>query len=293
MSRSSRNPRREQEYGFRLGDGHQWRLIAGRGMEPWLERMAAIMELGECGSVSGPKVFFVRGWDRRGIASPHLAISQTGKERALPQSGWRPHLLHFVRFWDHPGIPDSICEIIPEETPKQGFTQMREFLYWVYQRAMDRGGMPFHAGLVAKNSIACILTGRSEAGKSTCCSRIPSPWRALADDEVLVVRDQTGRYAVHPFPTWSDYVSREEKKKTWRVETAVPLTAVFFLQQARTDEIVPLNRAKAAVFISALSWPEILPPLQSGPLKPRRVSVKNFSKMPANWPCPCRRFSCG
>ncbi len=265
MDNASRNVCSKQGYALRLGDGHEWRLIAGSGMESWLEQMGAVMQLGKNRPVSSPKVLFVCGAVEKDVSPPVFLTPQPCATRDFPRSGWRPHQMHLVRFWNHPDVSDLICEIAPEETPKQRFVQMREFLYWIYHHAMDQGGIPFHAGLATKNGTAYILSGPSQAGKSTCCKRIPSPWRALSDDEALVVRDQRKCYVVHPFPTWSDYVNRGERKKTWNVEMTIPLSAVFFLQQARTDEVVPLDRARAAVLINALAWPEILPPFVKWP----------------------------
>ena len=260
MGNASHNSHGEREYAFRLGNGQKWRLMAVPGMESWLGRMAALMQLEENRSVSGSKIFFVRGGDGKETLPPILEALQRGRVKGLPQNGWRPHLLHLVRIWNHPRLPDLICEIVPPETTKQNFIQMREFLYWIYHHAMERGAVPFHAGLVAKNDTACILTGRSQAGKSTCCKRIPRSWRVLSDDEALVVPSQTNRYVAHPFPTWSDYINRGEERKSWPVETAVPLGAVFFLQQGPTDEVVPLGPGRTAVFTETLSWPEVLPP---------------------------------
>jgi SynChlorMet cassette protein ScmC len=111
------------------------------------------------------------------------------------------------------------------------------------------GGLAFHAGLVEYNGKGYLLAGPGDTGKSTCCRRIPSSWRALCDDESLAVVDPNGMYRTHPFPTWSDYILRNSDN-SWDVQYSVPLAGIFFLEQAETDDIRPLRDAEAAALIN-------------------------------------------
>ena len=92
------------------------------------------------------------------------------------------------------------------------------------------------------------MAGRGGMGKSTCCRRVPPQWRALCDDEVLVVPNQQGRYMAHPFPTWSDYIVRRQEN-TWNVQQYVPLRAIFFLERSEHSEAIPLGQGQSAIYI--------------------------------------------
>jgi len=94
-----------------------------------------------------------------------------------------------------------------------------------------------------------VLAGPGSGGKTTCCKRVPPSWRTLCDDETLVLRNNVAQYAAHPFPTWSEYLLKHSSK-TWDVRKNVPLQAVFFLEKAERDEVVPLGNGQAAVVLS-------------------------------------------
>jgi SynChlorMet cassette protein ScmC len=122
-------------------------------------------------------------------------------------------------------------------------------LLCVYNKAIEQGGLPFHSALVQSGGKGVLLAGKGNIGKSTCARRIALPWQAVCDDETLVVRDTAGSYKAHPFPTWSDYLYKR-REPTWDVQQSFPLSAIFFLQQAESDEAIPLGGAKAAVCIN-------------------------------------------
>ncbi len=77
----------------------------------------------------------------------------------------------------------------------------------------------------------------------------PPPWRGVCDDEALIVCAGGGRYRVHPFPTWSNYLY-ERDEVNWSAEQNLPLSAVFFLEQSETDSIKPIGRGRAAMMIN-------------------------------------------
>lgn len=56
-------------------------------------------------------------------------------------------------------------------------------------------------------------------------------------------------YRAHPFPTWSEYLWKSSDK-SWDVQYSVPVCAIFFLQQAESDEVIPLGDGIAAVSIN-------------------------------------------
>jgi SynChlorMet cassette protein ScmC len=129
---------------------------------------------------------------------------------------------------------------------------MRFSLYPIYQQVQDSGGLPLHAGLVEHNGKGVLLAGPKNAGKSTCCRRLPKPWYPLCDEETLIVKVNQERYLAHPFPTWSEYLAKRSEQ-TWNVHSHVPISSIFFLEQAGFDEAIPLGQGEASVFINQLA----------------------------------------
>jgi len=100
-----------------------------------------------------------------------------------------------------------------------------------------------------------LLAGRSGVGKSTAARRLPPPWRALADDVVLVVPAGDGAYWAHPWPTWSRFFGEErgDGSDTWDVQRAVPLRAIFVLEQGEEDRVEPLGPGHAVALLAELA----------------------------------------
>ena len=130
-----------------------------------------------------------------------------------------------------------------------------------------RGGVLLHSGLVAhpgmpslssigSSGAECgiLLAGRSGVGKSTAVRRLPSPWRALADDVTLVVRDEWGMYWAHPWPTWSRFFGEHAGNggDTWDVQRAVPLRAIFVLEQRAKDRAEAIGPGQAVCLLAEL-----------------------------------------
>jgi SynChlorMet cassette protein ScmC len=111
-------------------------------------------------------------------------------------------------------------------------------LIWVSQvfviHAVDHGGMLLHGALAEQNGSGVILAGPGGTGKTTASHRLVSPWRSLSDDVTLVIRDNDGVYWAHPWPTWSSFMVGGAGG-AWDVQCAVPLRAVFFLEQAEEE----------------------------------------------------------
>jgi SynChlorMet cassette protein ScmC len=122
----------------------------------------------------------------------------------------------------------------------------------IYRQAMAEGGLVVHGALIDCGGVGAILAAPGGTGKTTCARRAPSHWRALADDEALVVRDREGRYWAHPFPNWSHCVEVNDDL-SWDVEEHVSVGGIFFLEQAEEDRVIPLPSASAAVLLNATS----------------------------------------
>jgi len=175
-------------------------------------------------------------------------IESDMRERSFV-GGWWAYELQALRWWFHPEIPDTICEIIQVSPNISNSMRMSEALYPICHFAQQSRGLLLHAALIERDGIGVLLAGHTNVGKSTCCQRIPSPWLALCDDLTLIVCDEKGRYFAHPFPTWSD-CETQDTEKTWNVQYYLPISAVFFLRQAEADDIECLGEGQASVLMS-------------------------------------------
>ena len=64
-----------------------------------------------------------------------------------------------------------------------------------------------------------------------------------------MVVDAHKQCRVHPFPTWSNYLWKLSDT-TWDVQQHLPLSAIFFLEQGKTDEVISVGRGQASVRIT-------------------------------------------
>gem|GEM_PF-285356 len=161
------------------------------------------------------------------------------------KKGWKVQNLERIKIWSHPSSAHIICEIGAEDHFDLDLIRMWAATYPIYQRAMETGGLPFHACLAGRGEMGVLLAAPGGGGKSTCARRLPPPWKVLCDDETLIVRDPEGRYFVHPFPTWSNFFWRREDR-TWNVQGYIPLSAIFFIKKGKKDEVIPMGRGEAS-----------------------------------------------
>jgi SynChlorMet cassette protein ScmC len=223
-------------YSLQLGDGSRWWLAGSRRLAWLAAKLGAIMQLREGEPEDAHLMFFYeRHTDGLRVQLPRMRAQ-----------GWT-NLRHFFFLLSfHPGWRHFLGEY-DEGNPKSSpYGLMCEALPAIYWESISRGGLPFHAALLEYQGHRVVLAAPGETGKSTCSRRVPPPWRALSDDEALVVLSPEGRYLVHPFPTWTDYLW-ERAENTWPVEDALPLAGIFFLEQAAEDDCLPLGGARAAL----------------------------------------------
>lgn len=239
----------DKAYCLRLANGHRWSFMALDESADWLDMMMAMMELEPCQPYGEPRLIFVNGRSEGEIRDELTGIIDPDRLKLFPNDGWKEHKIGDPRTWSHKDIPDVICKFGSEVGHAIDIIRMWRSLYLVYRREQESGGLPFHAGLVEKDGMGVLLAGQGGAGKSTCCRRIVPHWRALGDDEALIVLDDQGQYVVHPFPTWSDYLY-ERSQPTWNVEQYVPLRAIFFLEKSEVDEAVLLGQGYSAALIN-------------------------------------------
>jgi hypothetical protein len=114
--------------------------------------------------------------------------------------------------------------------------------------AQSRGGLLLHGALAefpaGQAAQGVLLAGPGSSGKTTASGRLPPPWRSLCDDTALVVRDARGQYWAHPWPTWSRFFGGNGGPGpggSWEVQRAIPLRAIFFLEQSAGERVTPLK----------------------------------------------------
>jgi SynChlorMet cassette protein ScmC len=179
-------------------------------------------------------------------------------------------LLQRQREVAHPdrGRGDSPALVLGPITEEQWFwQQLVRLSACIGRETHARGGVLLHSGLAAypgspplsrteRTGIesGVLLAGRSGVGKSTAIRRLPSPWDSLADDVTLVVRDEWGMYWAHPWPTWSRFFGEGagDGSDTWDVQQAVPLWAIFVLEQGEKDRAEPMGPGHAVCLLAEL-----------------------------------------
>jgi hypothetical protein len=114
--------------------------------------------------------------------------------------------------------------------------------------AFNSDGLLLHGALAEYRGLGFLMAGPATIGKSTASRRLPPPWRSLSDDTTLVVRDRTGRFWAHPWPTWSVF-STDGKDASWEVEHAVPLDAIFFLGRSHDDRLERIESTQSAALV--------------------------------------------
>lgn len=122
-----------------------------------------------------------------------------------------------------------------------------------YAMLVSTGYMaPTHCALVELDGKGAIICAPGGTGKSTCAARLPSPYRALADDCAIVMR-AGDHFIAQAMPTWSLIVSEHKKLPGCRFDCSdsVKLDAIFFLEHGDTDEIEPLSGALALGYMNS------------------------------------------
>lgn len=231
---------------LQLADGQKWDFYFTEDLRGWGQALVSLMRLKRTRTGPGRKLVFSGLLERDGSIQP--AVSGIEDCSAMPSFGnqvWSMHAPGPVRIWSASSGSEKVIELLFLETRALRTISMVFSLTPIYHAVIEGGGLPFHAVLIAKSGSGVLLAAPGDGGKSTCAARIPKPWEAMCDDEAMIVRDKDGRYAVHPFPTWSDHLSGRSHK-TWDVQCHVPLRAIFFLGQSKEDKIVEISKSQAA-----------------------------------------------
>jgi SynChlorMet cassette protein ScmC len=239
-----------KSYQLDLGNGLCWDISACDVLDKWLDKLAYILRLDPAGTNNRRDKFFfcemgdfprVREWY-------HAEYRDLNSGRNT--TDWFPNNNNKnMRIWFNNTISDVIVEIDNNGSHDIDIVNMWHSLHIIFQRVQDGGGLPLHAALLELEGKGIVLAARGGTGKSTSCRRLPGYWRPLSDDETFVVYGPENRYRAHPFPTWSEYLWKSSDK-SWNVQHSVPLRVLFFLEQAESDEVIPLGAGQAAVSLN-------------------------------------------
>ena len=253
-------------YSLQLANGKKWLIVGNKDTKYGLAQYAHVMELKASVLYEGlPKIIFT---ESDGETDSNIPISNLDAsiKQYLPIEGWKiVDILkgnHFIidswnregikplKHWFHHSTPDVIYDFGLGNKGKIAVSEIRQVLFTIYDSVLSSQGLPIHAGLIELNGKGILLAASGGTGKSTCCDRILPPWRAICDDEVVVVYDEKSKqYLVHAFPTWSKFLLKPFDK-TWNVQQSFPLHAILFLKQAKVDKVISIGKGQASLLIA-------------------------------------------
>jgi SynChlorMet cassette protein ScmC len=236
-------------FSLKLANNLSWQFMAFGSAVKTAAKMAHIMRLKDDKTIPPIKIILLPKQAKENPAPP-LKHLPAVLRRQLPSKNWEKKDDKIAVCWSHPKCRHILFELMETDKHALIIIQIWRVLGPIFEKIIETGGLPFHAGLVVKDKKGYILAGPGNIGKSTACRRIPRPWRDLCDDECIIVRLKNGHYRVHPFPTWSAYLWDKRRKKSWLVERSVELAALCFLEQAKRDKISPLGKGLTATRIN-------------------------------------------
>lgn len=242
----------KKAFSLRLADGNGWLIVATPETISWVEKFAGIMQLkvnGQDAHKNWPRMFFCQYDSDQNNVQELMNFMDLRAKKIFPRGGWKATNFSSVWVWRHPEIFDIICEIGSEIDHQLDIVRMWTSLYMICLRTQSFGGLPAHAALVELDGKGVLLAGPGGSGKSTLCRHLPKGWCAWSDDQALIVRGRKGSYMVHPAPTWSVHLW-QRTEMTWNVEKHLPLTAIFFIEPAAFDQVVPMGQGQAAAYLA-------------------------------------------
>jgi SynChlorMet cassette protein ScmC len=220
-----------------LADGACWNIVAENpGANDLVEKLMDVMQLSS--PIGTGRHILVRVQNS----------NDPGCEEAHPA---QPLQLLFIQAmadypWDEECsyLKNSIsCILYQEDEKAPDPLLLMQFSSLFVLDAVTRGGLLLHGALIERDGMGIILAGPGGIGKTTACSRLPETWRTLSDDATLIVRDNSGDYWAHPWPTWSRFLE-EQDGGSWDVGKAVAVKAICFLYQSPELELIPLGEGE-------------------------------------------------
>jgi SynChlorMet cassette protein ScmC len=262
-----------RSYSLALADGQRWSFVALADAGPWVERLATIMGLQESsrGPVSERLIVVTRNAHEGAITVWEDGLTQGSTWASLGH--WHPvnpsPYQHLLLYSSDNGRA-FMFDVGREKDPEEECVKMQQALSLIFRETIKGGGFPFHCALFDCEGKAVLLAGSGGAGKSTCYRLAEAPFEPLCDDLCIVVREHSRAFAVHPLPTWSDYLWRKSKG-AWQTSRSLPLKAIFFLKHGRANEIVPVGQGEASMLINALARQMFEPSWIYGSVHEKRV----------------------
>jgi SynChlorMet cassette protein ScmC len=224
--------KRTAAVGLCLADGASWNIVAENSeAEPFVERLTKVMGLGSANGVGRELTIQIQKVED--LETEYASMPGSLRSlfiEALADYPWEEECRPLKR-------PIS-CNFSPNGDEQKATLQLMHVSSVFTVDAMTRGGNLFHGALIERDGMGVILAGPGGAGKTTTCSRLPKPWRSLSDDLTLVVRDNSGRYWAHPWPTWSRFLD-ENVGGSWDVGVGVCLKAICYLSQSSELDLIP------------------------------------------------------
>ncbi len=158
--------------------------------------------------------------------------------------GQNPNLPVLVFFHEQ----GAVCELRSDLDNNVFNVLLAQLSLTMVRHIQASGGLLLHGALAEWNGAGVIFTGPGGGGKSTASKRLPSDWNSLSDDNTLVVRDASGKYWAHPWPTWSQF-RNGGSGGTWNVEQAVPLAGIFYLHKSEVEKVSPIGTGQATALL--------------------------------------------
>ncbi len=172
-----------------------------------------------------------------------------------------------------------VCNLSPWDPWGFPYVNLLRLSHVLAREAQARGGVPVHGALAERDGIGVILAAPGGTGKTTASNRLPAPWRSLCDDITLVVRDPQGNYWAHPWPTWSRFLDGGPGG-TWDVQSAVPLTGIFFLAQEVEDRVERVGPGQAvSLLVECVRQASMFMPLGLNKEETRTLHLERFNNL--------------
>ena len=237
-----------RNFSIKLANDEIWQFISTSETVEWLEKLCIVTGLDEATGLEeeSHKVIFIKDFNNERVSNEINTVRNSNGIRMLNTGP--------LRIYKCQNASHMICEIGDTDLPEVELFKMAQSILPMYMKVLSQGGLPLHAALIERNGTGIAIAAPGGTGKSTCARRIPRPWQTLCDDELLIVRDKSGIYHAHPFPTWSR-CNVQKQGETWNIQTHVPISTIFFLKKSQEDEVDLLSFSHSALLIYKLSLP--------------------------------------
>lgn len=241
----------QKPYLLQLSDGRAWEIGPCEGADEelgsWVDEFSSCLGLMRGKKRTARKICFGRVLETNGRRVDCRSSFIPPLPAGLPSEGWHEWSRSGAVLLRHPEVMDIFCGLYPSHS--SFIERMRHALVPVFDKVIASGGVPIHGALVEWRGAGALLLGKSGAGKSTSCRRLPSGWQVHGDDLSLVVRNAGGGFRAHPMPTWSAVEAGEVRWPCF-ANRSVELQALFLLQKSVQDRYEPISPAKATVALT-------------------------------------------